>query len=61
MTILVARQPNIKPGLKDHTSIALTLFSTILETANTRVKLERSWAMIEQDINVRECWEDRQR
>jgi hypothetical protein len=61
MTVPVARQPNIEPGLKDQTSIDLTLFNTILETTNTRVELERSWAMIEQDISVREHWEARQR
>jgi hypothetical protein len=61
MTVPVARQPNIEPGLKDQTNIALTLFNTILETANTRVELERSWEAIEQDISVQERWEARQR
>jgi hypothetical protein len=61
MIVPVTRQPNIEPGLKDQTNIALTLFNTILETANTRAKLERSWAIIEQDISVRERWEVRQR
>jgi hypothetical protein len=57
----VARQPNIEPNLKDQTSIALTLFNTILETANTQVELECSWVAIEQDISVQERWEARQR
>ena len=61
MTVLVARQPNIEPNLKDQTNIALTLFNTILETANTRVELEHSWAVIEQDIRIQEHWEARQR
>jgi hypothetical protein len=61
MTVPVTRQPNIEPGLKDQTNIALTLFNTILETANTRAELERSWEVIEQDISVRERWEARQR
>jgi hypothetical protein len=61
MTIIVTRQPNIEHGLKDQTNIALTLFNTILETANTRVELERSWAAIERDISVQERWEARQR
>jgi hypothetical protein len=61
MTIPVARQPNIEPSLKDQTNIALILFNTILETANTRVELERSWVAIEQDISVRECWKARER
>lgn len=61
MTAPVARQPNIEPDLTDQTSIALTLFNTILETANTRVEIERSWAGIEQDISVHERWEARQR
>lgn len=61
MTAPVARQPNIEPDLTDQTSIALTLFNTILETANTRVEIERSWVGIEQDISVRERWEARQR
>jgi hypothetical protein len=47
MTVPLARQPNIEPGLTDQTNIALTLFNTILETANTQVELERSWAVIE--------------
>ena len=61
MTVPIARQPNIQPGLKYHTNIALTLFNTILETTNTRVELEFSWAVIEQDISVREHWETRKR
>jgi hypothetical protein len=47
MTVPIARQPNIEPGLKDQTNNDLTLFNTILETDNTRVELERSWAVIE--------------
>jgi hypothetical protein len=61
MTVPVARQPNIEPGLKDQTNIALNLFNTILETANTWVELERSWEAVEQDISVQERWEARQR
>ena len=61
MIVPVARHPNIEPDLKDHTNIALTLFNTILETANTWVELECSWVAIEQDISVQECWEARQR
>jgi hypothetical protein len=61
MTVPVARQPNIEPGLTDQTNIALNLFNTILETANTQVELERSWAVIEQDISIQERWEARQR
>jgi hypothetical protein len=57
----IARQPNIELGLKDYTNIVLTLFNTILETANTRVELERSWEAIEQDISVQERLEARQR
>jgi hypothetical protein len=52
MTVPIARQPNIEPGLKDQTSIVLTLFNTILETSNTWVEIERSWAVIDQDISV---------
>jgi hypothetical protein len=61
MTIPIARQPNIAPGLTDQTSIALTLFNTILETATTRVELERSWAAIEQNLSIQEQLEARQR
>jgi hypothetical protein len=61
MTILVTRQPNIGNSLDDQTSIALTLFNTILETASTRAKLEHSWEVIERDINIHERWEVRQR
>jgi hypothetical protein len=47
MTVPVARQPNIEPGLQDQTNIALNLFNTILDTANTRAELNHSWAAIE--------------
>ena len=52
MKVPVTRKPNIEPSLKDQTNIALTLFNTILETANTQAELERSWEVIEQDISV---------
>jgi hypothetical protein len=61
MTIPVTRQPNIGNGLDDQTNIALTLFNTILETGSTCTELERSWEVIERDINIRERWEVRQR
>jgi hypothetical protein len=54
MTIHVTRQPDIEPYLIDQTSIALKFFNTILETANTRVELERSWIVIEHDISIQE-------
>jgi hypothetical protein len=47
MTVPVARQPNIEPDLQDHTIISLNLFNTILDTANTRVEINRSWEAIE--------------
>jgi hypothetical protein len=43
----IARQPNIEPDLQDQTNIALNLFNTILDTANTHVELNHSWAAIE--------------
>jgi hypothetical protein len=46
--------PNIGDGLDDQTSISLTLFNTILETANNRVELHNSWEFISRDIEVRE-------
>jgi hypothetical protein len=57
MTVPTLRQPNVEPGLSDQTSIALNLFNTILQTTNTRVELERSWAAIERDISIQENWE----
>ena len=54
MTLHVARQPNIEPGLQDHTNIALNLFNTILDTTNTRAELNHSWAAIERDISTQE-------
>jgi hypothetical protein len=54
MTIPVARQSNIGPGLSDQTNIAINLFNTILQTTNNRVDLERSWATIERDISIQE-------
>jgi hypothetical protein len=61
MIVPVTRQPNIEPGLSDKTNIALKLFNTILQTANTRVELEHSWAAIEWDISIQEQLEARQR
>jgi hypothetical protein len=56
MIVPVTRNPNIEPGLKYQTSIALKLFNTILETTNIQYELEFSWSVIEQDISVQECW-----
>jgi hypothetical protein len=61
MTVPVTRQPNKEPVLSDQTSIVLNLFNNILQTTNTRVELERSWAAIERDISIQEQWEARQR
>ena len=61
MTIPNNKHPNIEPGLQDQTSIALNLFNTILQTTTTRFELERSWVVIERDINIKEQWEARQR
>ena len=61
MIVHVVRQPNIDPGLQDQTSIALNMFNTIIEIANTWVELECSWEVVEQDISVQECWEARKR
>jgi hypothetical protein len=61
MTVPVTRQPNIGDGLDDQTSISLTLFNTILETASTRVELHHSWGVISEDIRICEQWEARQR
>jgi hypothetical protein len=60
MTVPVIRQPNIEPELSDQTHTALNLFDTILKTTTTRVELERSWAVIERDINIQEQLEARQ-
>jgi len=59
--ILKQREPNIEPGLHDQTSIALNLFNTILDTANTLVELNLSWESIEQDISAQDRWEARHR
>jgi len=61
MTVPVPTQPNIEPGLSNQTHIALNLFDTILKTTPTQVELERSWAVIERDINIQEQLEARQR
>jgi hypothetical protein len=61
MTVPVTRQPNKEHVLSDQTSIALNIFNTILQTTNTRVELERSWATIERNISIQEQWEARQR
>jgi hypothetical protein len=60
MTIPVTRQPNIEHGLSNQTYIALNIFDTIIKTTTTQVKLERSWATIERDINIQEQLEARQ-
>ena len=61
MTVTVARQTNIEPGLQDQTNIALNLFNTILDIANTLVELNHSWVAIEQDISAQEQLEARRR
>ena len=61
MIVPITRHPNIEPDLSDQTSIALNLLNTILQTTNTRVELEHSWAAIEWDISIQEHWEARQR
>jgi hypothetical protein len=47
MIVPIIRQPNIELDLQYHTIIALNLINTILNTANTRVDLNHSWAAIE--------------
>jgi hypothetical protein len=54
MTVPVARQPDVEPGLSDQTHITLNIFNTILKTTTTQVELECSWAAIERDINIQE-------
>ena len=54
MTVPIATQPNIQPGLSNQNHIALNLFDTILKTANTREELELSWAAIEHFITAQE-------
>ena len=61
MIVPVTKQPNIEPGLSDQMNILLNLFNTILQTTNTCVELERSWAAIERDISIQEQWEARER
>ena len=61
MTVPTITQPNIQLGISDQRHITLSLFDTILRTANTREELERSWAAIEQDIATQEQLEARQR
>jgi hypothetical protein len=61
MTVSIARQPNIDLDLQDQTNIALNLFNTILDIANTHVELNHSWAAIERDISAQERWEARRR
>jgi hypothetical protein len=61
MIVPVVRQSNIGNSLDDQTNIALTLFNTILETSSTHVELDRSWEVIDRDINICEHWEARKR
>jgi hypothetical protein len=61
MTVSYTKKPNIKHGIKDQINIALNLFNTIIETANTQDELERSLEVIEQDISICEHWEARKR
>ena len=55
MIVPIVRHPNIEPVLQDQTNIALNLFNTILDTANTRAELNHSWEAIERDISAQEC------
>jgi hypothetical protein len=59
MTVSVVRQLNIGNGLDKKTNIALNLFNTILATASTHAKLDRSWEVISRDISIHEHWEAR--
>jgi hypothetical protein len=61
MTVPSGRQPDVEPGLQDQTSIALSLFNTILQTTSNRIELERLWVVIEHDISIQEQHEARQR
>jgi len=61
MTVTTARQPNIDHGLQDQNIIALNLFNTILDTANTRANLNHSWKTIERDTTSQEQLEARHR
>jgi hypothetical protein len=61
MTVPAAVQPNIEPGLSNQMHIASNLFDIILQTANNREELERSWAAIERDIVTQEQLEARRR
>jgi hypothetical protein len=54
MTILVTRQLAIGNNLSDQTSIVLTLFNTVLETASSRVEIEWCWEVVERDISILE-------
>jgi hypothetical protein len=47
MTVPIARHPNIETGLQDQTNIALNMFNTILDTANTHDEFNHSWVAIE--------------
>ena len=59
MTVPVAVQPNIDPGLANQTHITSNLFDLILQTANNWEELECSWAAIERDIVAQEQLEAR--
>ena len=59
MTVPAVVQPNIEPGLANQTHIASNLFDIILQTANNREELERSWVAIERDIVIQEQLEAR--
>jgi hypothetical protein len=61
MTVPAAVQPNIVPGLLNQTHIASNLFDLILQTANNREELERSWTAVERDIVAQEHLEARRR
>jgi hypothetical protein len=61
MTVPIARHPNIEPHLQDRTNIALNLFNTILDIANTHAKINHSWAENERDIISQEHWEARRK
>jgi hypothetical protein len=61
MNVPIARNPNIEPGLQDHTNIALNLFNIILDSANTCAELNHSWEAIERDISAQEQLEARRR
>jgi hypothetical protein len=57
MIVPTQRQPNLGNVIEDQTSITLTLFNLILETANSPAELNHPWEVVSEEGRIKEWWD----